>query len=153
MPAPSRQTGPALEAHFQFLLWLIPAIGKFPRSQKFLLGDRIQATALDGLENLVDATYTRERKAKAPSEHDEPARHCKRSEAIQGPPHVPSPPGLLRSARKDGGAIGRDFDLSWRGRIRAWRKCVFCFAWRWNSGISTIVATNLRRGRWTKPAV
>jgi len=37
----ARQTGPALEAHFQFLLWLVPTVEKFPRSQKFLLGDRI----------------------------------------------------------------------------------------------------------------
>ena len=57
----SRKTGAAVEAHFQFLLWLIPAIEKFPRSQKFLLGDRIQGTALDVLENLVEATYTRDR--------------------------------------------------------------------------------------------
>ena len=34
---------------------------KFPRTQKFLLGDRIQATALDVLEGLVEATYTRNR--------------------------------------------------------------------------------------------
>jgi len=59
----ARQTGPAVEAHFQFLLWLVPTVEKFPRSQKFLLGDRIQSTALDVLESLVDATYTRDRKA------------------------------------------------------------------------------------------
>ena len=29
----SRKTEAAVEAHFQFLLWLIPAIEKFPRSQ------------------------------------------------------------------------------------------------------------------------
>lgn len=59
----ARHTGPALEAHFQLLLWLIPAVERFPRSQKFLLGDRIQATALDVLESLIEATYTRERRA------------------------------------------------------------------------------------------
>lgn len=58
----ARRTGPAVEAQFQFLMWLVPAIEKFPRSQKFLLGDRIQTTALDVLENLVEATYTRDRK-------------------------------------------------------------------------------------------
>ena len=31
---------------YRFLLWLVPTVEKFPRSQKFLLGDRIQATAL-----------------------------------------------------------------------------------------------------------
>ncbi len=59
----ARRTGPALEAHQQFLLWLVPTIEKFPRSQKFLLGDRIQATALDVLEALIEATYTRDRRA------------------------------------------------------------------------------------------
>ncbi len=57
----ARQTGPALEAHYQFLLWLIPTLERFPRSQKFLLGDRIQSTALNVLESLIDATYTRQR--------------------------------------------------------------------------------------------
>jgi hypothetical protein len=46
---------------YRFLLWLIPTVEKFPRSQKFLLGDRIQATALDVLERLIEATYTRGR--------------------------------------------------------------------------------------------
>ena len=58
----ARRTGPALEAHQQFLLWLVPTVDKFPRSQKFLLGDRIQATALDVLEALIEATYTRDRR-------------------------------------------------------------------------------------------
>ncbi len=59
----SRRTGPALEAHYQFILWLIPTVERFPRTQKFLLGDRIQSTALDTLEALIEATYTRDRKA------------------------------------------------------------------------------------------
>jgi len=58
-----RRTGPALEAMYRFLLWLVPAVEKFPRSQKFLLGDRIQSTAIEVLERLVEATYTRERMA------------------------------------------------------------------------------------------
>ena len=57
----TRTTGAALEAHYRFLLWLIPAVERFPRSQKFLLGDRIQSTALDVLERLIEATYTRRR--------------------------------------------------------------------------------------------
>ncbi|MGP0058296.1 MAG: diversity-generating retroelement protein Avd, partial [Beijerinckiaceae bacterium] len=58
----SRTTGPAVEAHFRFLLWLVPVVEKFPHSQKFVLGDRIETTALDVLESLVEATYTRDRK-------------------------------------------------------------------------------------------
>ena len=59
----ARQTGPALEAHYRFILWLVPVLERFPRSQKFLLGDRLQAAALDMLECLIEATYTRQRDA------------------------------------------------------------------------------------------
>ena len=58
----TRRTGPALEAMYRFVLWLIPTVDKFPRRQKFLLGDRMQATALDVLERLIEATYTRDRR-------------------------------------------------------------------------------------------
>ena len=58
----ARRTGPAVEAQFQFLQWLVPTIEGFPRSQKFTLGDRIQSTALDVLEALIEATYTRDRR-------------------------------------------------------------------------------------------
>ena len=40
---------------------LSPPWNGFPRSQKFLLGDRIQSTATDVLEALIEATYTRRR--------------------------------------------------------------------------------------------
>ena len=59
--AASRQVSPALEKAYQFLVWLIPTLDKFPRRQKFLLGDRIESTALDVLEGLVEATYTHNR--------------------------------------------------------------------------------------------
>ena len=57
----ARRTGPALEAMYQFMLWLVPTIDRYPRSQKFVLGDRIEATALDVMDSLVAATYTRGR--------------------------------------------------------------------------------------------
>jgi hypothetical protein len=52
----ARRVGPALEKAYQFVLWLIPTVEKFPRGQRFLLGDRIQTTALDVLEGLIEAT-------------------------------------------------------------------------------------------------
>ena len=58
----ARRTGPALERMYQFIVWLVPTLQKLPRSQKFLLGDRIQSCALDALEGLIEATYTRKRK-------------------------------------------------------------------------------------------
>ena len=60
-PDGARSTGAALEAHYRFVLWLVPAVERFPRSQKFLLGDRIQGAALDVLERLIEATYTKQR--------------------------------------------------------------------------------------------
>ena len=53
----SRKTGPALEKAYRFILWLIPTVEQFPKGQRFLLGDRIQTTALDVLEGLIEATY------------------------------------------------------------------------------------------------
>lgn len=41
----SRITGPALEKWYQFLRWLVPTVEKFPKAQKFTLGDRIQGGA------------------------------------------------------------------------------------------------------------
>lgn len=58
----ARGPGPALESHYRFLLWLIPLLEKFPRSQKFMLGDRMQGMALQVLEDLVAATYSRDRR-------------------------------------------------------------------------------------------
>ena len=60
----SRKSGVALEKTYQFLLWLIPALEKFPKSQKFLLGDRMQTLALDVQESLIEATYS-----KSPAPH------------------------------------------------------------------------------------
>ena len=60
-PDGARQNGPALEKAYQFALWLVPTVEKFPRSQKFLLGDRLQSLAYDVIEGLVEAVYNRDR--------------------------------------------------------------------------------------------
>ena len=57
----SKRTGPAIETHYRFLVWLAPTLEKFPRSHKFTIGDRIEVLALDVLEALIEATYSRER--------------------------------------------------------------------------------------------
>ena len=46
-----------MEACYQLLLWLVPTLEKFPCSQKFLLGDRLQTQALAVLDHLIAATY------------------------------------------------------------------------------------------------
>ena len=57
----AKRTGAAIEAHYQFLLWLGPTLEKFPKDKRYTLGDRIQNQALDILECLIEATYTRDR--------------------------------------------------------------------------------------------
>ena len=57
----ARETGQALDSHYRFILWLIPTLARFPRAQKFLLGDRMQSAAIGVLEALIEATYTKHR--------------------------------------------------------------------------------------------
>ena len=37
------------------LLWLIPRLNEFPRAQRLVLGERIESTALDLLDVLLEA--------------------------------------------------------------------------------------------------
>jgi hypothetical protein len=57
----AKRTGPAVESHYQFLKWLAFTIEKFPKTHKFTVGDRLYNTALDVLESLIEATYSRDR--------------------------------------------------------------------------------------------
>ena len=38
---------------------MVPKLEKFPRSQRFLIGDRIESTMLDILDLLIDAAYSK----------------------------------------------------------------------------------------------
>ena len=49
----------ALTRTYDLLLWIIPLLEKFPRSQRFLLGERIESTFLDIMELLIQATYSK----------------------------------------------------------------------------------------------
>ena len=60
MAEAERSHGVVLEKMYRFQLWLIPSLEKFPRTQRFLLGDRIQTLALDVLEGLIEATYSKQ---------------------------------------------------------------------------------------------
>ena len=46
---------------YDLLKWAIPTLGRFPRDQRFLLGDRIQSRILDVLELLISAQYSRDK--------------------------------------------------------------------------------------------
>jgi four helix bundle protein len=63
METVSKQTAPVLEKTYQFVLWLVPMVDKFPRSQKYLVGDRIQTAAMDVLDHLIEAAYSRDKLA------------------------------------------------------------------------------------------
>ena len=87
----SKRTGAAVEAHYQFLLWLLPTVEKFPRSHKFTLGDRIETIALNVLETLIEATYTRDRAERCvgPFCANGGARHGRPRTVIRGCPGHP----------------------------------------------------------------
>ena len=47
---------------YEFLKWLVDHVGKFPRSHRFVLGERIETAMLDLVMLLVEAAYQREAK-------------------------------------------------------------------------------------------
>ena len=49
----------ALTKTYDLIVWVVPTLEKFPKSQRFLLGDRIQSALLDILENLIRAAYSK----------------------------------------------------------------------------------------------
>ncbi|MCB1813029.1 MAG: diversity-generating retroelement protein Avd [Candidatus Competibacteraceae bacterium] len=47
----------------QFLDWLLPTTEKFPKRVRFTFADRINNLALDTVEDLVEARYSRDKQA------------------------------------------------------------------------------------------
>ena len=54
---------PVISRVYDLTLWLLNCISKFPRSHRFVLGDRIETVALEVLELLIEAAYTRNKVA------------------------------------------------------------------------------------------
>ena len=48
-------------AAYKLVLWVTPTVEKYPRNIKFTLGDRTVSAALDVLDRLIEATYSRDR--------------------------------------------------------------------------------------------
>jgi hypothetical protein len=46
---------------YDYLLCLIPQVAKFPRNQRYFLGERLENLSLEILEFLLGATYSREK--------------------------------------------------------------------------------------------
>ena len=55
----SQSTEPAVvvQKAYDWTLWLIPKVEKFPKSYRFLIGQSLVAASIELLMNLVDATY------------------------------------------------------------------------------------------------
>lgn len=52
---------PIIQRTYDLIKWYVPILNKFPRDQKFMLGDRIQGTLYTILESLIRARYRREK--------------------------------------------------------------------------------------------
>lgn len=50
---------------YDLLLYTVPQLVKFPRSQKFVLADRLQNSLTDLLQLLIEAWYTRDERKRA----------------------------------------------------------------------------------------
>jgi hypothetical protein len=49
----------AITKLYDFLLWIIPKLEKFPRGHKFLIADRIETILLDVLDLFIEAAYSK----------------------------------------------------------------------------------------------
>lgn len=56
-------TPQAVQACHELLAWLIPQLDKFPRVRRFTLGERLEAGLLAVLEALVEAAYSKDKRA------------------------------------------------------------------------------------------
>jgi hypothetical protein len=46
---------------YDFILYLVPQVAKFPRSERYLLGERLEHAVFDVFESLLSASYSREK--------------------------------------------------------------------------------------------
>lgn len=53
------QNLPIFQKTYDLILWLFPIINKFPKSQKFVLGQQIENIFLDILEGIIQANQER----------------------------------------------------------------------------------------------
>ena len=51
------ETAIVVQKAYDWNLWILPKVEKFPKSYRFSVGQNLVSTSLDLLMNLVDATY------------------------------------------------------------------------------------------------
>ncbi len=49
------------EKTYELILWLYPTVNKFPKSQRFVLGQRIENTVLKILEGIIETNQERDK--------------------------------------------------------------------------------------------
>ena len=59
----TEQVPNAVQSCHELLLWIIPHLDKFPRSRRFTLGERLEQGLLEVLKALVEAAYSRDKRA------------------------------------------------------------------------------------------
>ncbi|MFM9964849.1 MAG: diversity-generating retroelement protein Avd [Planctomycetaceae bacterium] len=52
---------PIIHEYYEFLVWFTPKVGKFPREQRFTLGERVELVLYRALELLIRARYAQEK--------------------------------------------------------------------------------------------
>lgn len=62
-PQETRPQSPLFVKTYDFLLWLLPLTLKFPKSQRFLLAERLSGLALDYYDEILTAVAEPERQA------------------------------------------------------------------------------------------
>lgn len=55
----SFQNLPIFEKTYELILWLYPAVNKFPKSQRFVLGQQIENTMLNIMKGIIQANAER----------------------------------------------------------------------------------------------
>ena len=48
---------------YRIALWIFERVARFPKNHKYTLGQRLENTILDILENLIEASYTKEKES------------------------------------------------------------------------------------------
>ncbi len=52
------QLPPIVEQYYEFCVWLLPKVSKFKKDQKYILGTRLQNSALESLELILSAALS-----------------------------------------------------------------------------------------------
>lgn len=61
MPPPGPEAPVVLVKWYDYAKWLLERVENFPKSQRFVLGQRLAGQAMDVLDLLVEASYAREK--------------------------------------------------------------------------------------------